>query len=160
MKQTKAQHCNSVISVFTFDWRKKERKSSSKVSLFSWTNVAGLSSNKMMSNLRRVQTIPIRLISPLIRKRFLCTANKSTNEQHHERTASFGFLTVPENEKAEKGSLICIVRPLRFCYLKLSMRLCIHFTDYLFCFYFIWLWFELKFTSFWRMHTHSHACSA
>lgn len=42
---------------------------------------------------------------------------------------------MPENEKAEKGSLICFVRPLRFCYLKLSMRLCIHFIVCLVLFY-------------------------
>lgn len=73
-----------------------------------------------MNNLRKVQIIPTRLISPLIRsnliqKRFLCTVNKSTNEQH-ERTASFGFQTVPENEKAEKGSVCFLLYafPLRF----------------------------------------------
>lgn len=33
-------------------------------------------------------------------KRFLCSA-KETNE--NERTASFGFQTVPESEKADKG---------------------------------------------------------
>lgn len=61
----------------------------------------------MMNSLRKVQILPMRLISPLvcsnlIRKRLLSTANGLPNEQH-ERTASFGFQTVPESEKAEKG---------------------------------------------------------
>lgn len=145
-KSTTLQLCH----LFTFDWRRRE-KIRSKLSLFSWTNVVGLLSNKMMRNLRTVQTIPIRLISPpirsnSIRKRFLCTANKSTNEQH-ERTASFGFQTVLENEKAEKGSLIWMLRPFRFCYLKLSDVAFVYSFSRLFVFYFIFIWilFELKF---------------
>lgn len=60
-----------------------------------------------MNSLRKVQILPMRLISPLIcsnsiRMRLLSTANESPKE-HHEPTASFGFQTVPESEKAEKG---------------------------------------------------------
>lgn len=62
-----------------------------------------------MNSLTKVQAMPIRLITPLIRlnlisKRMLCSTNKSTSEQS-ERTASFGFQTVAESEKSEKGRL-------------------------------------------------------
>lgn len=58
-----------------------------------------------MYNLRKLSTLQFRSISPLIgsncmKKQFLCTA-KETSE--NERTATFGFQTVRESEKADKG---------------------------------------------------------
>lgn len=58
-----------------------------------------------MHRLRKLSVLQFRSISQLIgsnctRRQFLCTANQS-NE--NERTASFGFQTVRESEKADKG---------------------------------------------------------
>lgn len=59
-----------------------------------------------MHSFRKLPVSQIRLINPLIRlncirKRDLCTAKETTSE--NERTASFGFQTVRESEKADKG---------------------------------------------------------
>lgn len=61
-----------------------------------------------MHSLRKLSVPQIGLISPLIRsnhirRQNLCTAKESTSE--NERTASFGFKTVRESEKADKGIL-------------------------------------------------------
>lgn len=114
-----------------------------------------------MNNLKKVQTISMRLISPLIRSnlirnRMFCTANKSTNEQH-ERTASFGYQTVPENEKAEKGSLICMSVNLIY---KISIPFVVFenvpFIDlFIDLFIFCLFLFELKCLSLILAHTHA-----
>lgn len=59
-----------------------------------------------MHSLRKLSVSQIRLINPLnrlhlIRSQNLCTIKESTSE--NERTASFGFKTVRESEKADKG---------------------------------------------------------
>lgn len=59
-----------------------------------------------MYSFRKLTVSPIRLINPLIRlncirTRDLCTAKETTSE--NERTASFGFQTVRESEKEDKG---------------------------------------------------------